>query len=68
MIPAEDSHLVKKVKYFLLEEGDIIKIEDEYYNNFQDRWLFVEEEWIGQEFRADESKPVRRKNLKYKGG
>ncbi len=65
MIP-KDSELAKKAKYFLLEEYDIILKEDQYYNNSKDKWLPVQKEFIGNDYRFDESKPVRRLNTDIK--
>lgn len=59
--------------YALLENGDIVKKGDEYYNPRLDQWLpvsdgpkdddgFYPEAIIGYEFNSDETKPVRRKN------
>jgi hypothetical protein len=65
MIPPLSWKIADTAKYLLLEEGDVINDTDEYYNNFKDEWLPVEEEFWGNELRFDESKPVRRKNPIY---
>jgi hypothetical protein len=65
MIPNNDSQFYPSAKYLLLEEGDIMINGDQYYNNFTNRWLPVEREFIGGEYIPDESKPVRRKNAEY---
>ena len=60
-------------KYALLENGDIVKKGDEYYNPRLDQWLpvtdgekdengFYPEATIGYEYDSDETKPIRRKN------
>lgn len=49
-----------KKKYFLLQQGDIIQATDEYYDPFNNRWMPIEPEFLGNEFWYDESKPVRR--------
>jgi len=48
-------------KYGILEYGDIMLKTDEYYNPFKDKWLPVQDEFIGDEWDSDYSKPVRRK-------
>ena len=60
-------------KYALLENGDIVKKGDEYYNPRLDQWLpvtdgekdengFYPEATIGYEYDSNETKPIRRKN------
>ena len=62
MIPATKNDLLNTpAKYGILENGDIIEKADEYYNPFVDEWKPVQEEFIGQEWNSDYSKPVRRK-------
>jgi hypothetical protein len=67
MIPSQNclQKLINSAKYFLLEDGDIILKGDEYYNNFKDKWLPVQKDFIGYTF-SNESKPVRRKNINFK--
>ena len=48
--------------FFVLQYGDIIKQDDEYYNPTVDQWLPVMEEFIGDRWESGESKPVRREN------
>lgn len=80
MIP--ESNYYNPFKFQLLEQGDIINENDEYYCPYEDHWLPVTDgaseideqtgatvypnAWIGYAFESDESKPVRRKNLNYK--
>ena len=64
MIPNKGSIFYKISKYSILENGDIIEKGDQYYNPMKDKWLPVEEEFIGQEWDSDHSKPVRRKTCK----
>ena len=61
MIPKTEE-LLETARYLLLEEDDIINESDEYYNPILDSWLRVDDDFVGNQFRADESKPVRRKN------
>lgn len=60
-------------KYGLLENGDIVKEGDEYYNPKLDMWIPVSdgekdevgnypEAIIGYEYSSDETKPIRREN------
>ena len=49
MIPNKNSHLYKQSKYSILETGDIIKENDEYYNPSKYKWLQIEREFINQE-------------------
>lgn len=79
MIPNK-SNWPRPNKYFLLEEGDIIKEGDEYYDPFRDEWVPVDQMYypdgilgpiteedmpiIEQEWGTD-IKPVRRKNSEY---
>ena len=67
MIPSQNclQKLINSAKYFLLEDNDIILKEDEYYNNFKDKWLPVEKDFIGDIF-SNKSKPIRRKNTNFK--
>lgn len=62
----------KDFKYLLLQNGDVVKENDEYYNNHNDEWRKVDSEllddedhFIGQEYDFDEMKPIRRKNPDY---
>lgn len=66
MIPNNDSPIFRDAKYLLLEEGDVIKKTDEYYNCLTDQWLRIESDFIGNKLCHDESKPIRRKNTSYK--
>jgi len=63
----------KDWKYALLENGDLVKEGDEYYNPELDQWLpitdgvkdengFYPDATIGYEYDSDETKPTRRKN------
>lgn len=61
MIPKLNSLLAKTAKYAILEIGDIIEENDQYYNPIRDKWLPVEKDFIGDEWHPDYSKPVRRK-------
>jgi hypothetical protein len=60
-------------KYALLENGDLVKDGDEYYNPRLDQWLpvtdgepdengFYPDATIGYEYDREETKPIRRKN------
>lgn len=49
-------------KFFILQTGDEIQVDDEYYNPVTDAWLPVQPEFIGELWNEDESKPVRRRN------
>ena len=67
MIPELISELLPTAKYLLLENDiDEVLKGDEYYNNFKNKWLPVQKEFIGYIYLADESKPIRRKNKFYK--
>lgn len=59
MIPKRDLN----PRFFVLQAGDIIQRDDQYYNPISDEWLPVEPEFIGDGFSDDESKPVRRENV-----
>jgi len=62
MQPREKNSIVGiTAKYSLLEEDDIIKEGDEYYNQFKNKWMPVMKEFINQKYNSEESKPVRRK-------
>ena len=61
MIPKEDSPYRADAKYAILEVGDIIESNDEYYNPFKDQWFPVTDQFIGYAWDPQESKPVRRK-------
>jgi hypothetical protein len=66
MIPStknKDSDLFMAAKYLILEDSDLILAGDEYYNNFNDKWLPVDVDCIDREYYSDESKPIRRKNV-----
>lgn len=63
MIPNKDTNM--NPKFFLLEEGDVIKKGDQYYNNFEDKWKPVQKDFIGDDFSSDIGKPVRRINKKF---
>jgi len=62
-------------KYFLLEDGDKVKANDEWYNPKLDKWEPVDDgemddgyypdAIIGYEYDHDEHKPIRRRNKKY---
>lgn len=65
MIPNESSPIYHTAKYILLEDGDTISSNDQYYNQFQDQWLPVQKEFIENEFFHDESKPIRKRNANY---
>ena len=62
-------------KYFLLEDGDKVKANDEYYNPKEDKWLPVDDgdmddgyypdAIIGYEYDHEEHKPIRRRNKEY---
>jgi hypothetical protein len=66
MIPKENSPLRKDAKFAILEVGDIIEENDEYYNPIVDMWLPVQKDFIDHEWNPDESKPVRRRLKSYK--
>ena len=53
-------------KFYLLTDGDTMKVGDEYYDPFFDEWRPIETENIEREFFCDESKPVRRLNPEIK--
>ena len=62
-------------KYFLLEDGDIVKANDEWYNPKEDKWEHVNDgdmddgyypdAIIGYEYDHEEHKPIRRRNKEY---
>ena len=62
----------KSFKYFLLEDGDKVKANDEWYNPKLDKWEYVNDgdmddgyypdAIIGYEYDHSEHKPIRRKN------
>jgi hypothetical protein len=62
MLPKPNSEFAANSKYFLLEEGEVIKVSDQWYNPIWDIWEPVQMDFVGQEYNAQESKPVRRKN------
>lgn len=53
MIPETDTLIKNEAKYFLLEDDDVMKIGDEYYNNFQDLWMPIEDRFIENKFYHD---------------
>jgi hypothetical protein len=65
----------KNFKYFLLEDGDIVKPMDEWYSPKDDKWEIVNDgdmddnyypdAIIGYEYSHDEHKPIRRRNKEY---
>jgi hypothetical protein len=66
----------KYFKYFLLEDGDIVKPNDEWYDSKDDIWEpvndgdmddgYYPDEIIGHKYSHDEHKPIRRRNKEYK--
>ena len=62
----------KNFKYFLLEDGDIVKPMDEWYSPKDDKWEIVNDgdmddnyypdAIIGYEYDHEEHKPIRRRN------